>query len=256
MSLLIAKNKVSADELLTVATPEKTESFQPIGHAYLVDQMREAIARAGYSVKEEEHALARMGQRYFGGFVITGKNLDATDRQLVLGIRNSHDRAFAASVCVGNRMLVCENLCFSSDIKLARKHTTNILRDIPRVLSEAVGRLVSHFNDMTNRIESYKTFELSEDEAAGLIVQLADAKALPAREVYPTIQQFRAPNHPEFGGRTLWSLYNGATECLKGGDLSKLPARTMMMQSIFDARVGHRPTIQTEIDKSELVMEA
>lgn len=256
MSLLIAKNKISFEQLATVATPEKTESFQPIGHAYLVDQMREAIARAGYNVKEEEHALARMGQRYFGGFVITGKNLDATDRQLVLGLRNAHDKSFAASVCIGNRMIVCENLCFASDIKLARKHTTNIMRDIPRVLGEAVGRLVSHFTDMQNRIENYKTFELVEDEAAGLIVKLADAKAIPAREVYPIMQQFRTPNHPEFNGHTLWSLYNGVTECLKGGDLSKLPARTMTMQSVFDARVGHRPIIEAEIDTAELVMEA
>ena len=256
MSIIIAKNKVSAEELATVKTPEATESFTPISHALLVDQMREAIARAGYGVKEEEHALARMGQRYFGGFVITGKDFDATDRQLVLGLRNSTDKSFAASVCIGTSMIVCENLCFSSNIKLARKHTTNILRDIPRVLSEAVGRCVSHFTDMTNRIENYKTIELSNDEAAGLIVQLADSAALPAREVYPTMKQFRAPNHPEFAGRTLWSLYNGVTECLKSGDLNKLPARTMMMQSIFDARSGHRPIIEAEIDKSELVMEA
>lgn len=256
MSLLIAKNKVSFDELTAVSTPEKTESFTPIAHAYLVEQMREAINRAGYSVNEEEHALARMGQRYFGGFSIAGKDFDASDRQLVVGLRNAHDKSFAASVCIGNRMLVCENLCFASDIKLARKHTTNILRNIPRVLSEAVGRLVSHFTDMNKRIESYKTFELSEDEASGLVIQLADAKALPAREVYPVIQQFRTPNHPEFNGRTIWSLYNGVTECLKGGDLSKLPARTMTMQSIFDARVGHRSMIEAEIDASELVMES
>jgi hypothetical protein len=70
------------------------------------------------------------------------------------------------------------------------------------------------------------------------------------------MQQFRTPNHPEFNGKTLWSLYNGVTECLKGGDLSKLPARTMTMQSIFDARAGHNSVIQTEIDKSELMMEA
>jgi hypothetical protein len=256
MSLLIAKNKVSAEQLLTVATPAATESFQPIGHALLVDQMREAIARAGFSIKEEEHALARMGQRYFGGFSIVGKDVNATDRELVLGLRNAHDKSFAASICIGNRMLVCENLCFSSDIKLARKHTTNILRDIARVLSEAVGRCVSHFSDMTNRIDNYKTIELVEDEAAGLIMSLADAKAIPAREVYPIMQQFRTPNHPEFNGKTLWSLYNGVTECLKGGDLSKLPARTMTMQSIFDARAGHNSVIQAEIDKSELMMEA
>jgi len=59
-----------------------------------------------------------------------------------------------------------------------------------------------------------------------------------------------------FEGRSLWSLYNGVTECLKGGDLSKLPARTMMTQSIFDARGGHRPIIEAQIDASELVMEA
>jgi len=109
---------------------------------------------------------------------------------------------------------------------------------------------------MQTRIEYYKTYELTEDEAAGLIVRLADTKALPAREVYPVMQQFRAPNHPEFSGRTLWSLYNGVTECLKGGDLSKLPARTMVAQSIFDARVGHLSAIESTLDVSELAMEA
>jgi len=256
MSLLIAKNKVSFDELAAVAIPEKTESFTPIGHAYLADQMRSAITRAGYQIKEEEHALARMGQRYFGGFSITGSDIAASDRNLVVGLRNAHDKSFAASVCIGNRMIVCENLCFSSDIKLARRHTLNILNDIPRVLAEAVGRLVSHFNDMQARIDTYKTYELTEDAAAGLIVQLADAKALPAREVYPVMQQFRAPNHPEFQGRTLWSLYNGVTECLKGGDLSRLPARTMVAQSIFDSRVGHLSAIESTLDVSELAMEA
>jgi len=180
----------------------------------------------------------------------------ASDRNLVVGLRNAHDKSFAASVCIGNRMIVCENLCFSSDIKLARRHTLNILNDIPRVLAEAVGRLVSHFNDMQVRIDNYKTYELTEDAAAGLIVQLADARALPAREVYPVMQQFRAPNHPEFAGRTLWSLYNGVTECLKGGDLSKLPARTMVAQSVFDSRVGHRSVIESTLDVSELMMEA
>jgi hypothetical protein len=109
---------------------------------------------------------------------------------------------------------------------------------------------------MQARIDNYKTYELTEDAAAGLIVQLADARALPAREVYPVMQQFRAPNHPEFAGRTLWSLYNGVTECLKGGDLSKLPARTMVAQSVFDSRVGHRSVIESTLDVSELMMEA
>jgi hypothetical protein len=261
MSLLIAKNKVSAEELANVKTPEATESFTPISHAYLADQLREAIARAGYSIKEEEHALARMGQRYFGGFSIVGPDLQANDRNLVVGLRNASDKSFAASVCIGSRMVVCENLCFSSDIKLARKHTTNIMRDIPEVLSKAVGLLVSHFSDMQERIERYKIIELNDEQAADLTIKLADSRAIPAREVYPVIQQFRAPNHPEFNGRTVWSLYNGVTEQLKGGDLSKLPYRTRTAQSILDGYVGFASRLRGQVENndealSEIALEA
>ena len=241
MSLLIAKNKVSAEQLLTVKTPEATESFQPIGHALLVDQMREAIARAGFSIKEEEHALARMGQRYFGGFSIVGKDVNAADRELVLGLRNAHDKSFAASIAVGNRMMVCENLCFSSDVKLARRHTTNIMNDLPRVLSSAVARVVAHWNDMGNRIEAYKNTEA--ENIGDLLVQLVDSKAFPARDIYNAVQEFRNPRHEEFKGGSLWTLYNSVTENLKGGDLSKLADRTMRMQAVFDKLARHTPTL-------------
>ena len=252
--MIIAKNIVTREELATVRTPDATESFTPIAHSFLVDQTLEALDRAGYSVTEEKHALGRFGQRYFGGFQIAGPDINSSERKLVLGLRNSHDRTFAASICVGNRMIVCENLCFSSDIKLARRHTTNILRDIPRVLSEAIGRLLSHWTDMETRINRYQQTEIGFNDACALAVQLAESKALPARDVYPVTQEFKAPRHPEFNTPTLWNLYNAVTENLKGSDLTKLPARTMVMQSLFDTRAGHASVIEVEpIDVEELV---
>lgn len=251
--MIIAKNLVSREELANVRTPDATDSFTPIAHSFLVEQTLEALDRNGYSVTEEKHALARFGQRYFGGFQIAGPDINSNERKLVLGLRNSHDRTFAASICVGNRMIVCENLCFSSDIKLARRHTTNILRDIPRVLAEAIGRLLSHWTDMETRISRYQNTEIGFDQACTLAVQLAEAKALPAREVFPVTQEFKAPRHPEFNSPTLWNLYNSVTENLKGSDLTKLPARTMVMQSIFDAMAGHSSVIEAEVvDVSEL----
>jgi hypothetical protein len=247
MSLIIAKNKVNAEQLFGVQTPEKTESFTPIPHAQLVSLTKEAITRAGLTVSGEEHSLARGGLRYFGGFALAGADINGTDRKIVLGLRNAHDKSFAASVCIGNQMLVCENLCFSSDIKLARRHTVNIMNDLPRILSDAVGRVVSHWNDMGNRIESYKQTEISRDRAADLLIDLVDAKAFPARDIYNAIQEFRNPRHEEFKGGSLWTLYNSITENLKGGDLSKLPFRTMTAQSVFDRVAGHSPTIETSI---------
>jgi len=246
MSLIIAKNKVDFEALLGVETPDATDSFQPIGHAALVTFVRKALEVVGLTIVQEEHSLARGGQRYFGGFALTGKGMDGADRQVVLGLRNAHDKSFAAAICIGNRMMVCENLCFSSDIKLARRHTVNILRDIERVIADAVGRVLAHWNDMGQRIEAYKNSEITDEQASALIVQLVDSKAFPARDIYNAVQEFRKPRHVEFEGSTLWNLYNAITENLKGGDLSKLPFRTMTTQSIFDRIAGHRPVLEVQ----------
>jgi hypothetical protein len=180
--LIYAKNKIDAEALTAVPTPEATSSHTPIPHRQLVDMTREAINRAGFEITEEEHALARGGLRYFGGFALTGQGIYGEDRKIVLGLRNAHDKSFAASIAAGNQMMVCENLCFSSDVKLARRHTTHILSDLPRVLSSAVAKVKDHWADMSKRIESYQQTEV--ESASDLIVQLVDARAFPARDIY------------------------------------------------------------------------
>ena len=253
--LIYAKNKIDSEALAGVQTPEGTHSHTPIPHHKLVGLTREALDRAGLEVKEEEHALARGGLRYFGGFSLKGSDVNGDDRNIVLGLRNAHDKSFAASIAVGNQMMVCENLCFSSDIKLARRHTTNILADLPRVLSSAVARVTSHWDDMGKRITSYQNTEVM--DAAKMIVELVDAKAFPARDIYKAVEEFRNPRHEEFKGGSLWTLYNSITENLKGGDLTKLADRTMRMQSIFDKFANHIPEIITQEDKeSALVLPA
>jgi len=253
----MAKNVVTRDQLTQAdsdaglvlnekrieATPDGTDSHTPIPHFSLVDETHAALERAGLEVEQEEHALARGGLRYFGGFALKGNDIKADDRRLVLGLRNAHDKSFAASVCIGNQMMVCENLCFSSDVKLARRHTKNIVADLPRVLSSAISRVVSHWSDMGKRIDAYKGIEIAKANAADMIIDLVDAKAFPARDVYKAVKEFETPRHDEFKGGSLWTLYNGITEHLKGGDLSKLPQRTMTVQSVFDKLAGHTPEI-------------
>ena len=252
--LILAKNKVESEQLAQVPTPSATDTHTPIPHALLADRTRNVIDKAGLSITEEEHALARDGQRYFGGFALKGDALGGDDsRKLVLGLRNAHDKSFEASVCIGNSMMVCENLCFSSDVKLARRHTVNILRDLNTVLSSAVSRVTSHWVDMGKRISSYKETEISRESASNLVVDLAEMGAFPARSVYKAIQEFRNPRHEEFKGGSLWTLYNGVTEHLKGGDLSKLPQRTMTTQSVFDKLAGHAPEI---VEAEEIALPA
>jgi len=247
--LILAKNKINAEELTKVVTPTATDTHTPIPHHQLVDLTRAALGRAGLEIKEEEHAIARGGLRYFGGFSLAGETIKGEDRNIVLGLRNAHDKSFAASIAVGNQMMVCENLCFSSDVKLARRHTTHIMSDLPRVLSSAIARVTAHWTDMGNRIESYKQTEV--ESASDLIVQLVDANAFPARDIYKAVNEFRNPRHEEFKGGSLWTLYNSITENLKGSDLTKLADRTMRMQSVFDKVANHIPNLPEVVISEE-----
>ena len=232
--LIIAKNKISAEELSTVAIPEATKSFRPIRHSHLVDSVRGELTTQGYEILEEEHATARDGLRYFGGFAVRRLDAQADDRRLVVGLRNSSDKSISAAICMGSKMLVCENLCFGSTINLSHRHTANIMENIGEIIQSAIGQAKGYFDNMGQRIERYQNTELTRDAAPELATRLVDAGGIPARNLYPVIQEFRAPRHEEFKGNTLWNLYNAVTESLKGSDLSKLPQRTMAVQKILD----------------------
>jgi len=251
MSLIICKQKMNFEQLLGIQTPPATESHVPIPHSSLVNLTREAINRAGMEIVQEEHGVARDGMNYFGGFALRGELVNAEDKRLVVGLRNSHLKQFAASICIGSSMLVCENLHFSSDTKLGRRHTTNIMTDLPRILADAVGRCVSQWQTIGQRFDAYKEIEVSRDRAADLLIELADAKALPPREIYSVMNEFRNPRHPEFKGQTLYSLFNAFTEEMKGSDLSKLPYRTMACESIFDKLARFVPAEPIILDASE-----
>ena len=63
-------SEISTADLVKVATPSKTDSYQPIPHADLVSIFRDQMKAASLTIKQELHTTARFGQRYFGLFEI------------------------------------------------------------------------------------------------------------------------------------------------------------------------------------------
>src|SRR5207237_3200224 len=92
------------------------------------------------TASSEAHGLTRDGNRYFGLLqVANGHNPD--DFGLVVGLRNSPDKSFPVGLVVGASIFVCDNLSFSGEVYLARKHTVYVERDLPHLVERAVGRL-------------------------------------------------------------------------------------------------------------------
>lgn len=203
MSLLCFTESVpfTREQVALCGTPEpKGKRHVPIPHIFLIEETVKAIETAGFTIEEEEHILCRQDKddpsiwlRYFGGFALTRKDLTGEDRRIVLGLRNANDMGFAAAICIGNKMMVCDNLDFSSEEKLARRHTTNIRRDLPNTIASAISRITKRWAEMTHRIELYKSHELTEGEASRLAVHLVDSRSLPKQKLYDVVSLWRNP---------------------------------------------------------------
>ena len=217
-------------------TPEPTVTWTPLPHMALVQEVEQVLQSNGLSVVNEAHSLSHDGQRYFGLMEIQNSVIHQ-DYAWVLGLRNSHDKSFPAGIVAGASVFVCDNLSFSGEIKIARKHTRFILRDLPFLTERAIGRLMQRWHHQDQRIGAYKAKNLADSSAHDLIIRSTDVRACPPRRIPAILKEWRHPRHEEFAARTLWTLFNSFTEVLKG-NLNELPRRTEALHGLLDSYVG------------------
>lgn len=227
---------VPREDLADVWTPRATETWTPIPHMELIRKVEKTLAANNLTVGSQAHSLTHDGARYFGLMEIQGRATDQ-DYCWVLGLRNSHDKTFPAGIVAGASVLVCDNLSFSGEVKLARKHTRFISRDLPFLVECAVGRLLQKWHDQDRRIECYRNSDLDDRAAHDLIIRATDVGACTNRLVPTVLKEWREPRHHVFKQRNAWSLFNAFTEGLKG-NLLELPKRTEALHGLLDSYVG------------------
>jgi len=224
------------EEVERVQTPKPTLSWMPLAHASLVELVSDTLETAGLRVVNSAHSLNKEGNRYFGLLQVSGQQ-NHPDYSWVLGLRNSHDKSFPAGIVAGASVFVCDNLSFSGEVVIARKHTTYILRDLPRLTADAVGKLMQTWHHQDRRIEAYQAKRLNAAQAHDLLIRSVDFGACCNQMVPKVLAEWRQPSHVEFRKRTAWSLFNAYTEVLKG-NLTELPKRTQRLHALLDSYCG------------------
>lgn len=234
-------NEADWDRIKDVKTPDATDTWQPIPHHTLVEIVTETLARNGLKVVDQVHALWQGGDRYFGALQLAGDGArEMEDYALVAGIRNSHDKMFPVGLACGSRVFICDNLAFSGEVQLARKHTARVMEDLPRLINTAVGRLGGMRINQDKRIAAYKDKSVTDIQAHDVLVRAVDSKALPITKLPAVLNEWRDSKHEEFKPRTAWSLFNSFTEIYKGTTPITLSARTIPLHGLFDQLCGLR----------------
>lgn len=205
---------VSRAELADVPTPERTESYMPVAHAELVDKVLDIATGmfSGFNLVSEDYALARFGQHMFSTLRFEG---DHNGMHLSLGIRNSLDKSMPVGFVGGSHVICCSNMMLVGDIKIVRKHTTFVWRDVENKCIEACKLAYGDFDSLVIQSEIMRKHELSLDQGFAEIGIMFGHGIISASQITLAKEHWANSPHQEFKPRNAWSLYNSLTEAMK-----------------------------------------
>ena len=218
--------EASKADLAAVPIPEPTESYHPVPYGRFVEEVELHVPRFGLKIQSEAFALAREGAQMFGVLTCTNGH-GPHDYALAIGLRNSVDRSLSVGLVAGVHVLVCENLAFSGEVKMSRKHTVHVFRDLPDLIYRMLSQVSSMRGRIDGEIAAMKVHELPPAHAHHLMIEAIRADVLPASRLPKVIEAWDEPRHEEFTPRTAWSLFNAFTEVQKGS-----PPRAQMEGSL------------------------
>lgn len=248
-------DSITFDELKQLPDPVAlTETHFPIRHDLLIETAKEHLIPSGYEIVREEYSLRQeeskkstSGKGFDDMFGIMEFKSRTSDHSQLCGIRNSSTMNFLAQIGAGERVFVCDNLSFSAQIVVGRKHTKNIERDLPKLMGKAVSELGAQFAYAEQRVEIYKESPLSRSEVHDIMMMSMQEGGCPASKLPRWLAEFDKPTHAEFERRDAWGLKNAFTEIAKGMGFEAMQKRTGILTGVLDQAVD----IHNRVDLGE-----
>jgi hypothetical protein len=150
----------------------------------------------------------------------------------MVGLRNSHDRKFPVGVSFGSRTFVCDNLAFSGDHVIKRKHTLIMKRDLPGLIGEIIEPLAIQRERQKVQFDRYRATGATDDRADAAIMQMYRQQVIGVQKIADVLKQWEEPAH-DWGGKSGWRLFNAPTFALTGR-VSENPRATADLHRIID----------------------
>jgi hypothetical protein len=233
---------IDRQTLSNIPCPPATETWHPISHIHLVNEVERALTASNMRIVNESYGVTEDNARMFGLLQIASM-AESKDYAYVIGLRGAIDKSLSRGLAVGSSVFVCDNMAFSSEIVMHRKQTKNILADLPLMVDTAIGQLSARWNDQARRIDAYKQTAIGQKDVDHLLAEMA-GEVFPWQKFEDIRNEFKTPRHAEFGKENLWAMFNAVTEYLKPSANSKasglwsMPARTGRLHKMCDDYAG------------------
>jgi len=121
----------------------------------------------------------------------------------------------AIGIAIGAEVFVCDNLAFTGDITVLKKHTANVWASLEDTAISTLYRSQKNFEKIIADSASLQGTVIDNAEAFKMIGLLFGHGILTPRQLPMVKKEWLNPTYDDFKPRTMWSFYNACTETLK-----------------------------------------
>lgn len=235
---------ISRDALATIPCPMPEGRWKPIPHAELVSHIEDFVLDSGWDfTKPEESRFALSvsadGQKMFGVTEVLIPGIETVEGGygLALGFRNSHNKTMAVRLAVGSHVFVCDNMCFSGEVVIGRKHTIHL--EVEELLETAFDRLPDVAQRMTESHMMLKGHAVNFEQGAVALLRAVEQGALSTRDLMGAFADWNRVCAGDTEGAkvehpfTAWSLMNTITGQWKGRNPLGMLERSRKVQGLL-----------------------
>lgn len=204
---------MTEQQLFDVAIPEKTESYSPVAHQQIVEEIRNRIDQTGLQIEDARYQVAQEGAQMIGYMDITANSGVFNYR---LAFQNSYNKTMPVAFVGGTSVMICSNGIIVGDTKFIRRHTGTVGQELSEKIHEVVEELQQDLIVAENHAEQMKLVQLNPTATAELCGRLLmEHEIITSSQLSIIRQEYKKPTYPELAGDTLWNLYNHTTHALK-----------------------------------------
>lgn len=207
---------VTEQHIRNAALPTHGKRYTVIPHAYVIDQTRTELTKAGFHINQELYKTSLDGQIAQGIYQLNyGTD---QDMGLMFAWSNSYNKMMRFKCAVGAQVFVCMNGVVSGDLaNYKRKHTGSALVDVTNSIQFQISHAKEYYNNLVADKEMLKQITLDKSKKGEVVGRLLiEQEILTLTQVGMVQREIEKPTHQySQNPDSAWDLYNHITLALK-----------------------------------------
>ena len=206
----------SEQDLRAASLPNHGGRYAVVAHGDVIDNAKNQILNAGFSINKEEYRMSNDGNVAQGVYHLDYAN--DPDMGMMFAWSNSYNKTMRFKCAVGGYVFICSNGVVRGDMgSYSRKHSGTALQDVVNEINHQISHAKEHYDVLLADKALLKNVILTPRDKGRILGELfANDEILTLTQVGIVKREIDKPTHNyNSHSDSAWSMYNHITLALK-----------------------------------------